>query len=91
MDDDPAKTKERLADIEPPLDPFFSCALAPSPAVKPGPACVKGVRLPDALSSRSPNLNDEKVMVHFPGGAFFITFGHEGSGRPLSETLTKWR
>lgn len=89
LDDDPAKAKERLADIEPPLDPFFSGALAPMPAVKPGSACVKGVWLPGALSS--PKLNDEKVTIHFPGGAFVITFGHEGSGRPVSETLTKWR
>lgn len=73
LDDDPAKAKERQADIEPPLDTFFSGALAPMPAVKPGSACVKGVWLPGALSSTSPDLNDEKVMIHFPGGAFVIT------------------
>lgn len=86
LDDDPAKAKERLAHIEPPPGPFCSGSLAPTAAVKPG--LVKGVWLPDAPSSTSPNLH-EKVAIHFPGGAFVITFGHEGSGRPVSETLTK--
>lgn len=87
LDDDPAKAKERLANIEPPATSLFSGVLAPTGSVKPGP--VKGVWLPDAPSSQSPNLQDEKVVIHFPGGAFVITFGHEGTGRPASEVLTK--
>lgn len=85
LDDDPAKAKERVANIEAPPDPFFSGVLAPTAAVKPVP--VKGVWLPEVLSSTSPNLQDEKVLIHFPGGAFVITLGHEGSGRPASEVL----
>ncbi|KAG6354182.1 hypothetical protein INS49_004786 [Diaporthe citri] len=87
LDDDPATAKERLAIIEPPARSLFSGALAPTASVKPGP--VRGVWLPDAPSLQSPNLEDEKVVIHFPGGAFVITFGHEGSGRPVSEVLTK--
>lgn len=87
LDDDPAKAKERLANIEPPARSFFSGALAPTASVEPGP--VKGVWLPDAPSSQSANLQHEKVVIHCPGGAFVITFGHEGSGRPVSDVLTK--
>lgn len=87
LDDDPAKAKERLANIEAPSDTLFSGVLAPTGAVKPTP--VKGVWLPGALSSTSPNLEDEKVIIHYPGGAFVTTLGPEGSGRPASEVLTK--
>lgn len=86
LDDDPVKAKERLANIDPPAAPFFSGVLA-STAVKPRP--VKGVWLPGALSSTSPDLQHEKVIIHFPGGAFVITFGHEGSGRLVSGILNK--
>ncbi|KAI7779926.1 hypothetical protein LA080_000249 [Diaporthe eres] len=87
FDDDPAKAKERLANIEPPARSLFSGALAPTASVKPGP--VKGVWLPDAPSLQSTNLQEEKVVIHYPGGAFVITFGHEGTGRPVSDVLTK--
>lgn len=87
LDDDPAKAKERLANIDPPAASFFSGVLA-STAVVPRP--VKGVWLPEALSSTSPNLQNEKVIIHFPGGAFVITFGHEGSGRLVSGVLNKY-
>lgn len=86
LDDDPAKAKERLAHIDPPAATFFSGVLA-SMTVKPRP--VKGVWLPEALSSTSPDLQNEKVIIHFPGGAFVITFGHEGSGRLVSGVLNK--
>lgn len=88
LDDDPAKAKERLVVIDPPAASLFSGALAPTAAVK--PATVRGVWLPNALSSTSSaELAEEKVIIHFPGGAFVITFGHEGSGRPVSKILTK--
>lgn len=83
LDDDPAKAKDRLANIDPPAAPYFSGVLAPT-AITPCP--VKGVWLPEALSSISA---DEKVIIHFPGGAFVITFGHEGSGRLVSGVLNK--
>lgn len=86
LDDDPAKAKDRLANIDPPAAPYFSGVLAPT-AVKPCP--VKGVWLPEALSSTSPDLQNEKVIIHFPGGAFVITFGHEGSGRLVSAVLNR--
>lgn len=87
LDDDPDKAKERLVKIDPPAAALFSGALAPTAAVKPAP--VRGVWLPRPPTSDLADLHKEKVILHFPGGAFVITFGHESSGRPASELLNE--
>lgn len=71
--------------VEPPPTELFTGALAPTSVVK--PAAVEGVWLPRAPPKAE--LRQEKVFIHFPGGAFVVTFGHEFSGRPVSEILTK--
>lgn len=87
LDDDPTKAKDRLANIDPTPADYFSGVLAPTTVI---PCPVKGVWLPEAPSSTAPDLQqDEKVIIHFPGGAFVITFGHEGSGRLVSGVLNK--
>lgn len=50
---------------------------------------MRGVWLPSPLTSDAPDPHKEKVILHFPGGAFVITFGHETSGRPAWEILNK--
>lgn len=85
--DDPEKAKERLVKIDPPATSFFTGAIAPTATVKPAP--MKGVWLPSPLAADSPDVRKEKVILHFPGGAFVIAFGHESGGRPASEILTK--
>lgn len=87
LDDDPEKAKERLVKIDPPAAALFFGALAPTAAVSPAP--VKGVWLPRPLTSHAADPHKEKVILHFPGGAFVMTFGHETSGRPVSELLNK--
>lgn len=83
---DPEEAKERFVQIEPPPTDFFSGVLAPTGPVKPAP--VKGVWLPSPPEN-SAELKKEKVILHFPGGAFVVTFGHEFSGRPVTEIFTQ--
>lgn len=45
--------------------------------------------LPSPPSHIPADLKNEKIILHFPGGAFVVTFGHEFSGRPVSEIFTK--
>lgn len=73
--------------IEPPPTSFFSGVLAPTGPVKPEP--VKGVWLPSLPPKNSAELKKEKVILHFPGGAFVVTFGHEFSGRPVMDIFTQ--
>lgn len=83
--DNPGKAKERLVTINPPPMSHLSGAIAPTATVKPAP--VRGVWLLSA-----PLVGDipkERVILYFPGGAFVLAVGHENSGRPTFEILTK--
>lgn len=73
--------------IEPPPTDSFSGVLAPTGPVKPAP--VKGVWLPSPPPQNPAELRKKKVILHFPGGAFVVTFGHEFSGRPVTEIFTQ--
>ncbi|KAJ0117028.1 hypothetical protein J7T55_003444 [Diaporthe amygdali] len=84
---DPKEAKERFVQIEPPPTNFFSGVLAPTGPVKPAP--VKGVWLPSLPPQNSAELRKEKVILHLPGGAFVVTFGHEFSGRPVMVIFTQ--
>ncbi|KAJ4420817.1 hypothetical protein N0V82_004112 [Gnomoniopsis sp. IMI 355080] len=86
-DDDPVKAKDGFAKIDPPEDGFFLGTLAPTTTVR--PAVVKGVWLPSPIASKGPELDKEKVIIHFPGGAFVMTFGHRSAGRPASDLFAK--
>ncbi|KAG8161095.1 hypothetical protein KVR01_009359 [Diaporthe batatas] len=87
LDNDPKTAKERFVEIDPPPQELFSGAIAATGIVKPAP--VKGVWLPRVPPKHSAELKKEKVVLHFPGGAFVVTFGHEFSGRPAAEIFTK--
>lgn len=91
FDDDPAKAKDRVANIEPPASSVFVDAIAPTIFVKPAP--LTGIWLPSPLvvapDTLKPNLSKEKVIIHFPGGAFVMTFGHQTAGEPVSNLFTK--
>ncbi|KAF3762106.1 alpha/beta-hydrolase [Cryphonectria parasitica EP155] len=77
-----------MVEIKPPAMELFYNALAPTTLVKPAP--VKGVWLPSSPPNITSELEKAKVILHFPGGAFVIAFGHETSGRPATEILTKY-
>lgn len=83
----PEKAQERHARVEPPPGAFFTGALAASGVVK--PAAVDAVWFPSPPSSDSAELAKQKVVLHFPGGAFVLAFSHEASGRPIADALSK--
>ncbi|KAG6361098.1 hypothetical protein INS49_009322 [Diaporthe citri] len=83
----PEKAKERHARVEPPPAAFFAGALAASDLVK--PAAVDAVWFPSPPPSDSAELAKQKVVLHFPGGAFVLAFSHEASGRPIADALSK--
>ncbi|KAI7784448.1 hypothetical protein LA080_009947 [Diaporthe eres] len=83
----PEKAQERHARVEPPPAAFFPGAVAPSDLVK--PAAVDAIWFPSPPSSDSAELAKQKVILHFPGGAFVLAFSHESSGRPIADALSK--
>ncbi|KAK7698288.1 hypothetical protein SLS64_012653 [Diaporthe eres] len=83
----PEKAQERHARVEPPPAAFFTGALAASDLVK--PAAVDAIWFPSPPPSDSAELAKQKVVLHFPGGAFVLAFSHEASGRPIADALSK--
>lgn len=81
---DHKKAGERLALAKPADSSYYSGALSPG-AVR--PAEVGGLWYPAPLFEGAPNLADEKVVLHFPGGAFVMAFGQEYYGEPVSKAL----
>ncbi|KAJ0109995.1 hypothetical protein J7T55_014797 [Diaporthe amygdali] len=83
----PEEAGERHARVEPPPAAFFTGALAASDLVK--PAAVDAVWFPSPPSSDSSELAKQKVVLHFPGGAFVLAFSHEKSGKPIANLLNR--
>ncbi|KAK5988695.1 Esterase-like protein [Cladobotryum mycophilum] len=84
---EPGKAKERHSRIEPPADRLFSGVLAASETIKPMP--VDGIWFPSPPPQDVAELKDQKVVLHFPGGAFIIAFGHQESGKSVADIMAK--
>ncbi|RWA12366.1 hypothetical protein EKO27_g2740 [Xylaria grammica] len=80
------KAKERHSLTNPADAGVYSGVLSPG-AVKPAP--VGGLWYPAPISKESPTLDDEKVVLHFPGGAFVLAFGQEMYGQAVSTAMSK--
>ena len=87
LDDVPEKAKERFVQIKPAASHLFAGVLASSPIVKPSP--VKGVWIPALPPQDAAERGDEKISIHYPGGAFVMTFGDEIGGKPAFEVLKR--
>lgn len=86
--DAPEKAQERHVRVGPPTAGLFIGALAASDRVR--PASVDVVWFPSPRQSSSPaEMANQKVVLHFPGGAFVLAFSHEKSGRPIANALNK--
>lgn len=83
----PEKALERHARVEPPPAALFSGALEASDLVK--PAAVDAIWFPSPPPSDPAELAKQKVVLHFPGGAFVLAFSHESSGKPIADMLSK--
>lgn len=83
----PEKAQERYARVDPPPTVCLTGILAASDLVK--PAAVDAIWFPSPPSSNPAELAKQKVVLHFPGGAFILAFSHESSGRPIANMLCK--
>lgn len=86
LEADHKKAKERFSLAKPAEASFYTGALD-SGSVK--PAAVGGLWYPAPLFEGSPNLEDEKIVLHFPGGAFVMAFGQEAHGRDVSSVMSQ--
>ncbi|KAI0515052.1 Alpha/Beta hydrolase protein [Xylaria bambusicola] len=84
---DQRKAKERYALAEPANADLYSGVLA-SDIAKPAP--VGGIWYPTPVYVGSPNLDDEKVVLHFPGGGFVLAFGQEMYGKGVASAMSKY-
>lgn len=85
----PHEAKERHVCVEPPPSDFFQGVLSASGLVKPATVnaiCFPG---PPTLSHPKEELAKQKVVLHFPGGAFVLAFSHKNSGQPIAALLNK--
>lgn len=83
----PEAAKERHARVDPPPAALFTGVLEASDLVT--PAAVDAVWFPSPPPSSRAALAKQKVVLHFPGGAFVLAFSHEKAGKPISELLNK--
>ena len=86
---DPVAAGDRHSHIEPAAENLYSGVLTKSKDVKPGP--VDAVWFPSAAPVRDadPAVLKEKVVLHFPGGAYIMAFGHKDSGLEVADAMTK--
>lgn len=54
------------------------------------PAAVGGLWYPSPLFPGSADIEDEKVVLHFPGGAFVMGFGQDENGQNISHAMSKY-
>lgn len=84
---DHQKAKERHSLARPAEAKYYSGALKPGAAK---PMAVGGLWYPAPLFEGSPNLEDEKVVLYLPGGAFVIAFGQETRGQLVSGIMSQY-
>lgn len=84
---DPKRAKERLASVIPPDSHLFSGVLAPSQLVKPAP--LEAIWYPSPPPQHPAEMEKQKVVLHFPGGAFVIAFGHGNAGINVADTMSR--
>ncbi|KAI0882552.1 Alpha/Beta hydrolase protein [Annulohypoxylon maeteangense] len=84
---DHQKAKERHSLAAPAETNLYSGVITPGVAK---PAAVGGLWYPAPLHEGSPNFDDEKVVLHFPGGAFVLAWGQETSGRVVAKAMSRY-
>ncbi|KAI0425450.1 Alpha/Beta hydrolase protein [Xylaria sp. FL1042] len=84
---DSKKAKERHTLARPGDARLYSGILTSS---KVRPTAVGGLWYPTPLYVGSPNLDDEKVVLHFPGGGFVLAFGQEMYGKIVSKAMSQY-
>ncbi|KAI1375522.1 Alpha/Beta hydrolase protein [Hypoxylon crocopeplum] len=84
---DHQKAEERYSLAKPAEATLYSGILTPGVAK---PAAVGGLWYPAPLYEGSSNLDDEKVVLHFPSSAFVLAFGQEMHGRDVAKAMSRY-
>ena len=71
----------------PPPDHIFSGVLAASGSIKPAP--VEALWFPSPPPQHTAELEKQKTVLHFPGGAFVIAYEPNGTGSSVAQTMAK--
>lgn len=77
----PEKAGEHHERVSSPPAALFAGPLAASEVVKPGP--VDAVWIPARPPADAGERSRQRVVLHFPGGAFVLAFSHQHSGVPV--------
>lgn len=85
----PQEAKEQHERVDPPPSDFFQGVVSDSELVKPAAVDAIWFPGPPTPSSRQEGLSKQKVVLHFPGGAFVLAFSHKASGAPIATLLNK--
>ncbi|KJZ75258.1 hypothetical protein HIM_05452 [Hirsutella minnesotensis 3608] len=85
----PDKAKDRHTRIRPHEDGSYHGVLSACQEVRPSE--VDAVWFPGPPPTGSPDAvkQMQRVVLHFPGGAFVMAFGHTDMGQDLSDTMAK--
>ncbi|KAI1281070.1 Alpha/Beta hydrolase protein [Xylaria sp. FL0933] len=83
---DHRKEKQRYDQAEPADPGRYSGVLTPGKAT---PKSVGGLWYPAPLLATSPDVENAKVVLHFPGGAFVLALGQDFWGKKVSKALLK--
>lgn len=80
----PRLAKGRIVKADAAPADLFTGALTSNPAVKPAP--VEAIWFPSAPGGQD-DIKKQRLVMHFPGGAFVIRLGHEGMGRKVANVM----
>ncbi|KAI0433001.1 Alpha/Beta hydrolase protein [Xylaria sp. FL1042] len=82
------KKEAQRSDLAEPADPsLYSGVLTPGKAT---PGSVGGLWYPAPLLATSPDVENAKVVLHFPGGAFVLALGQDFWGKIVTNPLLKY-
>lgn len=85
----PEAAEERHARVHPPSSDFFAGAISASDTVRPAVVDAIWFPSPPPPSSGLTEIAKQKLVLHFPGGAFVLAFSHKVSGGPITTLLNK--
>jgi acetyl esterase/lipase len=80
------KAKERYALASPGAASLYTGILTPGTTK---PEAVGGIWYPSPLTKNAENIENEKIVLHVPGGAFVLAFGTEENGVEISKVMSQ--
>lgn len=87
--DEPKASDERCVKVEPLKNDDLTGVLAATNVENPSPLDAVWFPKPIHQGSDSRGLENEKVVLHFPGGAYVMAFGYKRTGKEVAELLSK--